>query len=388
MARGSRKKKRDTRRMARGPVSELPDDLLVKILSRLPFKSTRCCMCVSTRWRDLISHPDHRKKISQSTLAGFFFETWDTDQVSRRYQSVSGNWCPRINSSLSFLPGCEKLDILDCCNGLLLCKCCQDTDRKIMDYVVCNPATEKWVVVPATNWSSESCKVRLGFDPAVSSHFHVFEFVPTCVWDGDKSGDHSQRCIKVVGIYSSKAGVWTRQRAWDLPIETVHFIGSAFLTGILYLTCNDDLVATIDVDGNCSFVRVPKPHYQCGAYDVYVSRGHLYFASCDASEISIWVLEDFSTAKWTLKLNVSYMLLFGTRYTSHDDHCCVISAHPEHNVIFIIVKYTLYWRSLVELFSYAIDSKELRSICDLGRESSSPYLSYVPLFSESLADEH
>ncbi|KAF7025685.1 hypothetical protein CFC21_037844 [Triticum aestivum] len=387
MMRGSKKKKKkwDT---GRSPVSELPDDLLVEIISRLIYKSTCCCQCVSTRWRDLISHPDHRKKLSQSTLAGFFFETWDTKKVSRRYQSVSGNWRPPINSSLSFLPRCEKLHILDCCNGLLLCKCWQDTDRKILDYVVCNPATEKWVVVPATNWSSKLYKAHLGFDPVVSSHFHVFEFVPTYVWDGDKSGDHSQRYIKVVGIYSSKAGVWTRQRAWDLPIETVHFIGSAFLTGILYLTSNNDLVATVDVDGNCSSVRVPKPHCPGCAYDVYVSRGHLYIANCDASEISIWVLEDFSTAKWTLKLNVSYELLFGTRYSSHDDHCCVISAHPEHNVIFIIVKYTLYWRSLVELFSYEMDSKELRLICDLGRESSFPYLSYVPLFSESLADEH
>nr|XP_020190832.1 putative F-box protein At3g10240 [Aegilops tauschii subsp. strangulata] len=191
MARGSRKKKRDTRRMARGRVSDLPDDLLVEILSRLPYKSTRCCKCVSTRWRDLISHPDHRKKLSQSTLAGFFFETWDTKKVSRRYQSVSGNWHPPINSSLSFLPRCEKLRILDCCNGLLLCKCWQDTDRKILDYVVCNPATEKWVVVPATNWSSQLYKARLGFDPVVSSHFHVFEFVPSVPFGSPQPLTHS-----------------------------------------------------------------------------------------------------------------------------------------------------------------------------------------------------
>ena len=45
-----------------------------------------------------------------------------------------------------------------------------------MDYVVCNPATEKWVTFPANEWSSESY-ARLGFDPAVSSHFYVFELV-------------------------------------------------------------------------------------------------------------------------------------------------------------------------------------------------------------------
>ena len=151
----------------------------------------------------------------------------------------------------------------------------------------------------------------------------------------------------------------------------------------------DDLVETIDVDGNCSFVRVPKPDYQCGAYDVYVSRGHLYFASCDASEISIWVLEDFSTAKWTLKLNVSYLQLFGEGYSSRMPYYGVISAHPEDDVLFITVETTLPgYRLQMKLFSYEIDSKELRFICDLGWNSRCPYLSYVPLFSESLADGH
>ena len=62
MVPGSSKKKRDTEK---SPVSELSDDLLVEIMSLLPYKSTCCCKCVSRRWRDLVSHPDHRKKLPQ-----------------------------------------------------------------------------------------------------------------------------------------------------------------------------------------------------------------------------------------------------------------------------------------------------------------------------------
>uniref|UniRef100_A0A453GGF9 Uncharacterized protein n=1 Tax=Aegilops tauschii subsp. strangulata TaxID=200361 RepID=A0A453GGF9_AEGTS len=40
-----------------------------------------------------------------------------------------------------------------------------------------SPATEKWVVVLPTNWSSEVVVARLGFDPSVPSHFHVFQFI-------------------------------------------------------------------------------------------------------------------------------------------------------------------------------------------------------------------
>jgi hypothetical protein len=63
-------------------------------------------------------------------------------------------------------------------------------------YVVCNPATKKWVLLP--DGSGESRTVYLGFDPGVSSHFHVVEYV---VDDTD--------CIIGVEIYSSKTGAWS-----------------------------------------------------------------------------------------------------------------------------------------------------------------------------------
>uniref|UniRef100_A0A453GGH3 F-box domain-containing protein n=1 Tax=Aegilops tauschii subsp. strangulata TaxID=200361 RepID=A0A453GGH3_AEGTS len=105
------------------PTIKVPDDLLVEVISRVPYKSTCCCKCVSTRWRDLISHPDHRDKLPRSTLAGFFHTTsatGDHKYLSHGYLSVSGNWCPH-DASLSFLPEYESLQILDGCNGLLLC---------------------------------------------------------------------------------------------------------------------------------------------------------------------------------------------------------------------------------------------------------------------------
>ncbi|XP_044336205.1 F-box protein At5g07610-like [Triticum aestivum] len=176
-----------------GTVKE-PDGLLVKIISRVPYKSTCCCKCVSTRWRDLFSHPDHRKKMPQS-LAGFFYEGYNRNRFpkeARYFTNVSGEGDPLIDPSLSFLAKCESLAILDCCNGLLLCRCGKATDPNTMDYVVCNPATEKWVVVPATDWSCKVSVARLGFEPAVSSHFHVFEFIDQKTWgiDDGKLNNH------------------------------------------------------------------------------------------------------------------------------------------------------------------------------------------------------
>ncbi|XP_037418351.1 F-box protein At5g07610-like [Triticum dicoccoides] len=387
MARGSM----ETELMS-DPTIKLPDDLLVEIVSRVPYKSTCCCKCVSTRWRDLVSHPDHREKLPRSTLAGFFYKTRGMGRDGRFphvYQSVSGNWCP-LDASLSFLPECEKLDILDCCNDLLLCR--RRTARKKLDhrrtleYVVCNPATEKWVTFPATQYSWLVDDARLGFDPAFSSHFHVFDLVTVVASNLNYKYDYR---IKKVEIYSSKAGGWTHHIVWDNPIEILCLSGGTFFSGVLYLCADNNSVAAVDVESNCRIIPIPTSPDARGVPNVYVSQGQLYLTDHGSSELSIWVLEDsIGENCWTMKLKVSYLQLVGVEYSSAGEHYGVISAHPEHDEIFITVESASGFFSQMKLFSYEMDSKELRFVCDLGWNSRCPYLPYVPLFSESLTDGH
>ncbi|XP_047056246.1 uncharacterized protein LOC124662453 [Lolium rigidum] len=235
MAPGSKKKKKK-KGVKGSPVDKLTDDILADIFSRVPYKSSRCCKCVSTRWRDLFSHPDHRKKMPQS-IAGFFYEDYNADRfpkTARYFINIPGKCYHLIDPSLSFLPKCERLDIMDCCNGLLLCRCWKETDPETVDYVVCNPATKKWVVVPSTEWSSKVDVTRLGFDSAVSAHFHVFEFI--------------------------------REE------------------GQLHFTCSTDSESD----------------------DIICQES----SDSDSSNLLVWVLEDYSTEKWTLKHTVSHLRLF------------------------------------------------------------------------------
>uniref|UniRef100_A0A8I6XU37 F-box associated domain-containing protein n=1 Tax=Hordeum vulgare subsp. vulgare TaxID=112509 RepID=A0A8I6XU37_HORVV len=217
----------------------------------------------------------------------------------------------------------------------------------MLDYVVCNPATKKWVTVPATKWCWNMSSAFLGFDPAVSSHFYVFELVAAIAWN---------------------------------PSDGV------FLSGVLYLCYDNNSVAAVDLQGNCRIIPIPTSHDASSGPNVYVSRGQLYLTIQSASELSFWVLEDSSTENcWTLKLNISHLRLFGIGYSSSEQFYGVISAHPEHNMIFITKGFRFCYQP-TKLFSYELDSGELRFICDLSWNYSLPYLSYVPLFSESLAD--
>ncbi|KAE8817158.1 hypothetical protein D1007_05367 [Hordeum vulgare] len=98
-----------------------------------------------------------------------------------RYTSLSGDRrrAP-LGASFTFLSNHHlPVDLLDSCNGLLLCRSYYVSHAVApFRYIVCNPATDKWAVLP--NSDKDSRKVAttsLGFDPAASPHFHVFELV-------------------------------------------------------------------------------------------------------------------------------------------------------------------------------------------------------------------
>ncbi|KAF7100547.1 hypothetical protein CFC21_102047 [Triticum aestivum] len=298
--------------------------------------------------------------------------------MDRHYRSLTGKWCPGIDPYFSFLPKhrlCDiHIDMLDCCNGLFLCRR-QNTDYwRTTDYVVCNPATEEWVAVPGTDRSSEVRVARLGFDPAVSSHFHVLEFAPA---DDDTH-------VRPLGIYSSQARVWTHRSDWECPIDIDRYSCSTFFRGVLYLSSYEDKVVAVEMEGNCRVIRIPTSHDSCVAREVYVSQGQLYFVISSESELSMWALEDStSTENWTLKHNVSRLQLFGAGDPSYDLYYDVI-IHPEYKVIFILFTRRISTCiSFTKVMSYDMDSRELHSVGDLGYDCKSPYLSYVPLFSHS-----
>ncbi|CAM0884630.1 unnamed protein product [Alopecurus aequalis] len=382
MAPGSKNKKRDTGRI---PASELTDDLLVEIFSRMTYRNTVRCKCVCRRWRDVVSHPDNRKKLPQ-TLAGFFYESEDKNRFperARHFASVEERYCfPRFDPSLSFLPKCERIDILDCCNGLLLCRRWKSTTHpETLDYVVCNPATEKWAAVPATSWSSQARFARLAFDPAVSSQFHVFEFVTVFEEQKDIKG-YRHRIISV-RIYSPKNAVWIHKFC-GLGISIMLHEGSksVFSGGMLYLL-TFDLVAAVDLLGDTWGViwinRTPDS-YRARAHEIYLSQGQLYMSNIADSKISIWVLEDSTSGKWALTHNVSYSQLPRASHQMYGHEYDVISVHPERSEIFIVCGYSK------ALISHDMHSGKQRIISHLESDCRTPYFSYVPLFSEIVID--
>ena len=270
-----------------------------------------------------------------------------------------------------------------------------------MDYVVCNPATEKWVVVPDSGWSSKATYykariARLGFDPAVSSSFHVFEFIPDDVWymDNEQMEDSFDGRIEAVAIYSSKAGVWSFNEdnvvlgdQFAMPMDSK----SVFFNGVLHLTTFYGMVVAIDVEGNIlRGIPIPLPDYdEYNPGGVYVSQGQLYFSSMYKSdkskdyELSVWVLVDYNSENWSLKLSVNPLHLLGAFYHSKFGYdFSVISIHPDHDMIFMVCG------TEKTVMSYEMGHRRRRVISRFGCHCLTRCIPYVPLLSGSLADEN
>ncbi|CAL4923341.1 unnamed protein product [Urochloa decumbens] len=365
----------------RNPATRLTDDLIVEILSRLPVKSLCRFRCVSKLWRGLISHPDHRKKLPQ-TLAGFFYHTTSRERFpesARHFTNVTGWGEPLIRPSLSFLPG--HIDILDCCNGLLLCR--SQTAASASQYIVCNPATEEWAALPESSQAGNICNARLGFDPAVSPHFHVFEFVEA---DDDIF-------VRGLEVYSSLTGEWIyRNSGWSVELILRDNSSTVFINGFLnvfepgFFKQNvfapaDQHVLAGDTEGNTwRTIRVPPGHHD-GL--IGQSQGRLYYLNVLEEhdfKLTVFVLEDYSSDEWIFKHSVMASELLGTSFDLIQ-YYYPIAFHPECHLIYFV--------SYVDntIRCYDMDHRKVHVIHNMGCKLDrwECCLPYVPLFSESLA---
>ncbi|CAL4956288.1 unnamed protein product [Urochloa decumbens] len=375
------------------PVASLTDDLLLEILLRVPYKSLCRFWCTSKSWLALCSDPMVLKK-APKTLSGFFYRsftepTYNPSELRHHFTNLSGRGRPMVDPSLKFLFSANYVDIefLHCCNGLLLCCCEKKSSHYEVDHVVCNPATEKWTVLPKPEERPGRSTMYLGFDPTVSSHFSVFvltEFTHG-MQDDEIDEDEIEDWYHQIGgveIYSSQTGRWTyHQSQWgDKTVEI--FNSGIFYNGALHVTTLDSSVNTVDTEGK-TWTTIPTPYY---SRFIGMSQGHLYAVHrCRySSQLSIWVLEDYGGKKWSLKQTINSVELFGANNIFFEDgfppH--VIAIHPESSLVFMIL-------GLRKNFvSYNMDTKKVQDICNLAGESVDPYLPYIPCFSEWFSDGH
>ncbi|CAM0952817.1 unnamed protein product [Alopecurus aequalis] len=375
----------ETSREGKLPPPSLPDELLHEILARVPYRSLCRFRCVSPSWRALCSDPGILRR-SPQTFSGFFCYALDDIRDARflNFPGRSGGRRPLVDPSFPFLRDAgyaHDFIILDC-GGLLLCECFTSptpSSQLDSDYVVCNPATEDWTVLPRTEELHPRNIIRLGFDPAAPSRFAVFVLLQDLDNGGELTG--------VVEIYSSETGLWTSRLQvdeWGQGTAVDGYYGedsvSVFLNGILHLSTDHSSIVTVDMDGK-TLAEFGRPF--SGPGYIGQSQGRLHaieivqrFDGCCL--LAVWVLEDYASGDWTMKQAENILELLGREICKKDESYTFIAIHPECDIIF-------FMDGVEErLMSYDMDSKKVHVVYNKGEHYLPPYLPYTPCFAEWL----
>ncbi|XP_047095590.1 F-box protein At5g07610-like isoform X2 [Lolium rigidum] len=375
--------------------AKLTDDLVVDILSRLTYKDYCRCKCAYKAWSALSSDPHYHKKLPTKVTTGLLYQGRNKSAIPLVSLSQDDE---EIDGILADAPHYEHLEIVDCCNGLVLCKYRSNyTTASICRFVVCNPATRQWRMIPDTHPETDDPRyvTVLAFDPSWSPQFYIFNF-------------HLQRHRgSIIGtskleIFQSESSSWLVDDKWDSDI-IVSRRPHLFLHGMLYAeTTGQEVVVfegleemsdgtlpyhwIIDMPSDSSYVGT----FTHGCFDK--SSGNLHYAlpDVDGHSIVVWTLDEYAHGlrAWILKCHLSMTDAFGRDDFVHYDNggdggnhqwfwnCdyCIVALDLEKDLVFLSDQRT------DKLLSYNICTGILKQIRD-GFERCQYYV-YVPCYSK------
>lgn len=295
----------------------LPSDLLIEILVRLPVKSLVRFTCVSKQWYSLISNPNfisthlnHSLSISNDNrlllvkhckVCNFR----QVDHVALRFDNASFDeyaklQCPVKSVFLYFR-------IVGCCNGLI----CLSDDWYTLDdtIIIWNPSVEKSFTIPKfkpLRASLVKCFLGFGFD-SLRNDYKVVRIanqinVPNVVQD--------------VEIYSLRAGAWRNLPCDHAPNYAIHdlFHMPTLTNGAFHWVASEkqnkgtfqNLVAAFDM-GNEVFreIMVPNDLVKIDVLQLSISVLGTSLALIQYEKILlsdhcwVWVMKDYGmTESW------------------------------------------------------------------------------------------
>ncbi|XP_077252038.1 F-box protein At5g07610-like [Tasmannia lanceolata] len=304
----------------------LCEDMLIKILARLPSKSLHRFKLVSKEWYNLISKGTLSRKILPPFMLGLFYQNIQRSGYAFvQSNSKVANGVNMDRRSLSFLPCHQKIRIANCCNGLLLCwSKGSDSDQNLdfSQYIVCNPITKNWVSLPEVH--------RIDSLPMVHRIYRVASSIE-------------------LEIFSSETGKWVESTV-HLGCEG-YFLREkqpVFSSGALHVVFYPHHVLKFDIkEERCRLIEFPEPVNR--ACCLGESGGCLLLANL-TSIMKIWTLRDCQSSEWVLKYSIEIKTLL--KQPSQPIPWINFSAfHPVLDVVFLEMKR--------DILSYHLKSSKL-----------------------------
>jgi hypothetical protein len=380
--------------------AKLTDDLVVDILSHVTYKDSCRFKCASKAWSAFSSAPYYKKKLPTKVTTGLLYQGHNKSAIPLVSLSPDDG---EIDGILADTPHYDHLELLDCCNGLVLCKYRSSyTTGGICRFVVCNPATRQWRIIPDTHPKTDDPRyvTILAFDPSWSPQFYIFNF--------HLKYDHGLILgTSKLEIFRSESSTWLVDDKWDSDIIVSHK-SHLFLHGMLYMGTTGQQVVVFEgleemSDGTLPYhwiIDMPSDSFYVATFThgcFGKSSGNLHYALPDVEgrSIKVWTLDEYAHGlrAWILKCHLSMTDAFGrndfVHYNNGGDggdsnwfwNCdyCIIALDLEKDLVFLSDQKT------EKLLSYNISTGKLNEIRDGFKRCQ--YYAYVPCYSKLPAQE-
>ncbi|XP_075482939.1 F-box/kelch-repeat protein At3g06240-like [Primulina tabacum] len=226
---------------------DLPSEIIVNILSRLPSRTIVSCKCVCKQWHKLLSSPEFVKfHVSVSTPEVLVLQidpkgeclckfVEHEDQFQHQLQGFRWNQAIKFDPK-TFISSPEdyRLEMKGSVDGFL----CLQYSSKIDDVIcVCNPITREYISLPRLTRVVEYANfTHYGFGvSSITGQYKViymFQKSVRKVWQCVRSENYECEFYDYM-VYTLGAGSW-RSTARNSPFDQAHLFFGVFLNGNLH----------------------------------------------------------------------------------------------------------------------------------------------------------
>ncbi|CAM0957986.1 unnamed protein product [Alopecurus aequalis] len=379
--------------------AKLTDDLVVDILSRVTYKDFCRSKCAYKAWSAFSSDPDYHKKLPKKITNGLLYQGQNKPAIPLISLSQDGG---EIDGILADVPHYEHLQFLDCCNGLVLCKYRSNySSTHICRFVVCNPATGQWRIIPDTHHIEDDPHyvTILAFDPSWSPQFYIFNF--------HLNHDHGLILgTSKLEIFQSKSSAWLVDDSLDPGLD-LSLRTHLFVDGKLYVAVRYQVLVFEDLEAMSNgmppyheTIRLPPEasylgNFTDGCFGKSLGILHYALPHVNGCSIIVWRLDYYAhhLLTWTVKCHLNMADAFGRDQFVHYDNdghdgddewfwsrdYWIVDLDLERELVFLCDQ------KAKKLLSYNISTGKLNAIQDSLEWHQ--YYVYVPCYSELPAQE-
>ncbi|KAJ9551767.1 hypothetical protein OSB04_015812 [Centaurea solstitialis] len=302
-------------------MEDLPEELTIDILSRLPVKTIIHCKRVCKKWRNLVS---------DSSFVNLHLSRSPTGLIISRYAFMCrSNYClfssypgtmkwveiedkvdhhrlyhdRLLSLNLNLAPILQNTWILHMgsVNGLICLW------RSVLDNTyICNPVTREYMILPGQHFKRdgfEKAACGFGVNSLTGEYKVVWTFQAKVVQNGHKPARTS---VIEAEVYTLGTGQWRSLGpvpvTYDWLINRLHKFHGTFLNNHFHWVVSDskdthDKIATFDLDKE-TFQLFPSPPEfvqgkQCYGQSLGILKGCLCKLDTYHSELTIWVMKEY-----------------------------------------------------------------------------------------------